>query len=423
MVTTSSSLNCTETSHSQTHSCRSCGGSDLRPVLSLGQTPLANALLSADQLTPLEARYPLDVVLCTACTLVQLVTAIPPHYLFENYVYQSSFSDALVAHGHQSAANILDSKSLSRESLVVEIASNDGYLLKNFVHRGIPVLGIDPARNVAAVAEERGVRTLPRFFSAHLARELVSSGIRADVILANNVMAHIPNINGAMDGIKTLLKADGVFVMETPYVVDLIDHVEFDTIYHEHVFYYSLTALEHLFQRHGLAARIVERIPIHGGSLRVTVSHAEHAGEAPTVRALLEEEKRKGVIDPDYYASFSAQVQALRNVLLQLLSDLKAAGRSLAAYGASAKGSTLLNAFGIGREVLDFVVDRSTTKQGLFTPGTWLPILPPEHLLSAMPTYVLLLTWNFADEILAQQAEFRGRGGRFIVPVPRVTLI
>jgi SAM-dependent methyltransferase len=313
---------------------------------------------------------------------------------------------------------------LDDHSLVIEIASNDGYLLQYYQQQGIPVLGIEPAANIARVAqEERGIRTLCEFFGAELGQRLRGEGEAADVIHAHNVLAHVADLNGVVAGIHHLLKDNGIAVIEAPYVKDMIDQCEFDTIYHEHLCYFSLTALDHLFTRHGLIIQHVERVPIHGGTLQIHVGQAGFADRGPAVLALLKEEKDLGMASFEFYKNFGLRVEALKGDLLSLLRQLKSEGKSLAAYGASAKGSTLLNYFGIDQRLLDFVVDRSTYKQGHYTPGTHLPIYAPEKLLEVMPENVLLLTWNFADEILSQQAEYRRHGGHFIIPIPQVRVV
>ena len=388
----------------------------------MGHTPLANALLAEDQLDAPESIYPLELVLCPECALVQITETVPAEVLFADYAYFSSFSDALLAHAHEIAERMTESRGLTGESQVIELASNDGYLLQYYHQMGIPVLGVEPAANIAEVAvRDRGVRTVCEFFGSDVADKLASEGERADVLHANNVLAHVADLNGFVAGIHTVLADEGVAVIEVPYVKDLIDNIEFDTIYHEHLCYFSLTALDRLFSRQGLQVVDVERLSIHGGSLRVYAARST-SGQAPTaaVAHLLAEEAAWGVDRADAYHAFRDKVETLRDELVGLLKRLKADNKRIAVYGASAKGSTLMNFFGIGRETIDFVVDRSTVKQGRYTPGTHLKICAPEKLIEEMPDYTLLLTWNFSEEILKQQTKYRELGGRFIVPIPEV---
>jgi SAM-dependent methyltransferase len=397
--------------------CRSCSSPRLTRLLDLGSTPLANSLLTATNVGAAEDRFPLLLVFCEECSLVQITETVDPERLFSDYVYFSSFSDAMVRHANELVTSLISERRLGPGSLAVEVASNDGYLLQHYVKGGVPVLGIEPAKNIAKVAVERGVATRAEFFGRELAAKLVAEGKRADVIHANNVLAHVADLNGFVAGFQLLVKPGGVVVIESPYVRDMVEHLEFDTIYHEHLCYYSMTALEKLFRRHGLVASDVQRLSIHGGTLRLFFTPGD-GPVGPRVAALLAEEEQLGMPRAAYYSEFSARVERLKVDLLKQLKTLKDAGKRLAAYGASAKGSTLLNYCGIGKDTLDFVVDRSTHKQGRFMPGVHLPISEPARLLKDAPDCVLLLTWNFADEILAQQAEFRSKGGKFLVPVP-----
>jgi SAM-dependent methyltransferase len=408
--------------------CRACGTTHLRPILSLGRTPLANALLTMDQLDKPEETYPLELAFCPNCALVQITETVAPEKLFREYLYFSSFSDTVLKNAQEIASRLTKRCSLNTNSLVVEVASNDGYLLKNYQQNGIEVLGIEPALNIAKIAQEHGINTISEFFDEDLATRLQAQGQTADVIHANNVAAHVADLHGVVAGIATLLKPDGVAVIENHYVKDLIDHVEFDSIYHEHLCYYSLTSFRNLFARHGLTLVDVEHLPVHGGSLRVYFQRADGPRslekEAMThVEALLKEEANWCVGEFSFYQDFGEKVERLRVELLALLKKIRAEGKHIAVYGASAKSATLLNYFGIGAETLDYVVDRSTVKQGHFTPGTHLPIYAPEKLLETQPDFVLLLTWNFVEEILAQQTRYRQCGGQFIVPIPNLSIV
>jgi SAM-dependent methyltransferase len=361
--------------------CRSCGNTDLLPVLSLGSTPLANALLTHAQLTLPEEMYPLDLVFCPRCTLVQITETVSPEKLFREYLYFSSFSDTVLQNAHAIAERLISRCKLNTDSLVVEVASNDGYLLKNYQEKGIPVLGVEPALNIALVAEQRGIPTVSEFFGVELAEQLRGRNEAADVIHANNVAAHVADLHGVVKGISILLKPDGVAVIENHYVKDMIDHVEFDSVYHEHLCYYSVTSFRNLFAQHGLALVDVERLPVHGGSLRVYFQRAdgprslEREGKA-RVDALLMEEAGWGVDQFAFYQNFGGKVENLRVELLALLKKIKAERKRIAVYGASAKSATLLNYYDIGREMLEYVVDRSTVKQGRYTPGTHLLVRP-----------------------------------------------
>jgi SAM-dependent methyltransferase len=403
--------------------CHSCGQQGLITFLSLGNTPLANSLPSKEQLDQPEEMFPLNVAFCPDCSLVQITEIVPREKLFRDYLYYSSFSDTVLQNARDVVERLIPQRHLSAKSLVIELASNDGYLLQYYHQYGIPVLGIEPAINIAKVAEEHGIPTLPEFFGEEVALKLQKEGKCADIIHANNVLAHVANLNSFVAGIEHLLKDKGMAVIESPYVKDLIDRGEFDTIYHEHLCYYSLTSLDHLFTRHGLVIADVERIPIHGGTLRLFVGKLGFASPSQVVLDLLAEEAAWGVDRLDFYKDFGQKVEGLKKQLVTLLKDLKGKGKRIAAYGAAAKGCTLLNYFGIGEDTIEYVVDRSTYKQGRYMPGIHLPILPPAKLLEDQPDYVVMFSWNFAEEIMLQQVEYRHRGGKFIIPVPSVKVV
>jgi SAM-dependent methyltransferase len=403
--------------------CRSCGSQQGTLVLDLGIQPLANNLLREQDLSQLEPQFPLRLAACDSCWLLQITDLVPPVQLFSEYLYFSSFSDLMLKHAREAAERYIGEFALRQSSLVTEIASNDGYFLQYFKRRAVPCLGIEPAVNIAKVAREKGIETVVEFFGSNLAKRLAGESRQSDLILGNNVFAHAPDTNDFVAGLRTLLKLKGRIILEFPYAADFIEKTEFDTIYHEHVFYFSLTALLPLFHRHRLEVFHVERIPIHGGSLRLFAAIQGAHTVQSSVGALLEEEKRKGVNSHAYYEGFARRVLELKRSLVNLLADLKHQGKSIAAYGASAKGTTLLNFFGLGKDSLNFVADRSSYKQGRLTPGTHIPIVRAEKLAETQPDYTLLLTWNFADEILEQQKAYRQKGGKFIIPIPEVRMV
>jgi 2-polyprenyl-3-methyl-5-hydroxy-6-metoxy-1,4-benzoquinol methylase len=395
--------------------CRSCESNDIQSIIPLGKLPLANGLL--DQKQDHEPYHNLEVMLCNNCGLAQLKDLIDPKDLFSEYVYFSSNSEGML----NSVAALVEriQPTLLPKALVVEIASNDGYLLKNY--KGVDVFGIDPAANIAKAANESGVPTLCDFFSEQLATTLVSQGKQADIIHANNVMAHVPNINGFVKGIKLLLKKTGQAIIEVPHFLDLFTKLEFDTIYHEHVYYFGLKPLMTLFQRHDLEIFNVEKLSIHGGTLRLFVGHNGQHDISDDIEKILYQEELLQLYNSASYQKFMKQLQKLKENLITLLQSVKSQGKQIAAYGASAKGTTLLNYFGIGTDFLNFVVDRSAAKRGKLTPGTQLEILAPPAMLEA--DYAILLAWNFADEIIQQQENFINMGGKFIVPLPEVKIL
>ena len=400
--------------------CRACGGRLTVTMADLGLQPASNAFLESPAAFQEEKRYPLRAKVCEVCKLVQLDYDVAPQELFGNYVYFSSYSDDWLAHAKAYCEMARERFALGPSSLVVELASNDGYLLKNFLSVGIPVLGIDPSDTVAAAAAKIGVPTLVEFFGEKIAGDLARQGRRADLIIGNNVLAHVPQLNDFVAGIALLLRENGNITIEFPHLLELVKHVEFDTIYHEHFSYFSVYAIEQVFSRHGLRIYDVERLPTHGGSLRIFAAHAarKDLNDSATLREVRAQESAAHIQDLGTYAKFSKRVEECRDSLLAFLASAKREGRRIAAYGAAAKGNTLLNFCGVTPADIAFVADRNPHKQNKFLPGTHIPVVSPEELMQAKPDYVLILPWNLRDEIQQQLAGIRAWGGRFVTPVP-----
>lgn len=405
--------------------CRSCGWPHLTTVLDLGATPLANALLHERDLSREEETYPLRVALCENCSLVQLTITVSPEKLFGEYAYFSSVSQTVVDNARDIARRLTAARKLNSQRLVVEVASNDGYLLKHYQEMGVEVLGIDPAKNVADAAKKAGVPTVCDFFGYHLAMMLSSTVGQAAVIHANNVLAHVADQHDVVAGFRAMLADDGILSVEVPYVVDLVEKCEFDTIYHEHLCYFSLTAIKRLFFGEGLAIIDVERIPIHGGSLRVFAVKSSSLDQDVGMRVtqLLNEEASLGVASPEFYESLEKHIETIESDLVSFLQHARDNKERVWAYGASAKGATLLNVFGITDANIECVVDASPAKQGLYMPGSHLPIVPPSRLSEEMPDYALLLAWNHAEEIVRRESEYLQKGGMMVVPVPEVKIL
>jgi hypothetical protein len=399
--------------------CRICDNPKVAPFLDLGATPLANSFLKREELSGPESRFPLQVVFCDTCGLVQLDHVVPPEVMFRSYIYVSSTSQTMPAHFSAYADDVVSRGRRSPEDLFVEIGSNDGCLLRALKKHEARILGVEPATNLAAIANAEGLTTVNDFFCERSAIAIRESEGPAKVVIGNNVLAHVSDLKGLMNGLDALLRPDGVGVFEVPYLVDLLEKCEFDTIYHEHLSYFSVGALQRLFSSKGFQVHDVKRVPVHGGSIRVYVSRTGIGSDPlPSVSELLALEKRENLSSLQTYNAFATQVGLSKRKNRSLLSKLKESGARIAAYGAPAKGNTLLNYFEIGNELLDYVVDRSAYKQGMYTPGTHIPVVPPSRLLKDQPDYVLVLAWNFIEEIMDQQEEYLSRGGKFIVPIP-----
>lgn len=405
-------------------SCRVCKGSDLERVLTLGPTPLANAFLTKLQLDDPEYFYPLDVDFCSNCGFIQLGHVVSPEVLFGNYVYVSSTSPVFIDHFRKMTDHVFPRFLSGKDSLVIDIGSNDGILLKPFKSKGAEVLGIEPAVHIAKIAEKEGIGTIPEFFSVQLAKRIVKQKGQADIVTATNVFAHIDDLDEVVDGLKILLNKDGIFIMEAPYLIDFIKKRYFDLVYHEHLSYWSVNSLVTLFKRFDMVVFDVQKVPVHGGTIRMYVKKAEgkHKMEK-SVQEFLRQESVMKLTEKKTYLDYANLVLDNKVKLITLLADLKTKGKTIAAYGAPAKGNTLLNYFSIGQEFLDFVVDDSLFKQGLYSPGKHIPVVPSKILYEEKPDYLLILAWNFAGPIMKMHKKYNELGGKFIIPVPKPVII
>lgn len=404
--------------------CRFCGTLLQRTFVDLGMSPLCESFLNADQLNGMEPFYPLHTYVCEKCFLVQLEEYVSPEEIFTEYAYFSSYADSWLEHVRNYTDLMIDRFGLGGHSSVVELASNDGYLLQYFVKKGIPVLGVEPAANVAKVAIERGIPTLVEFFGSQCARRLVEEGAGADLIIGNNVLAQVPDLNDFVEGIKIFLKPTGTVTIEFPHLSRLVEQNQFDTIYHEHFSYFSFFSAEKIFASHGLRLFDVDELPTHGGSIRIYACHQDDdtKSEGGNVKRLKEFEKEEGVTSLAYYESFGSQVKETKRKILSFLIDVKQKGQTIAGYGAPGKGNTLLNYCGIRTDFLDYVVDRNPYKHGKYTPGTHIPIYHPDKMRETRPDYVMILPWNLKNEVMGQLSYIRSWGGKFIVPIPEVTI-
>ncbi len=410
--------------HRKRTDCRACGGSDLEQFLPLGNVALANSFLGSPDEFASELRFPLDVYFCRSCSMVQLLDVIAPEILFRNYLYVTGTSDTIAQHNAAYARTVVEALDIGARDLVLEVASNDGSLLKRFQDHGVRTLGVEPATNIAVKANAEGVETVNRFFDSRCAAELRDQYGAARAVIGNNVLAHVDEPVDFLRGCKALLDDQGLAICEVPELSEFVERLEYDTVYHEHLSYFSVTSLMRVAEEAGMRIVRVDHVPVHGGSVRIYAAAVERVPEhAPEVVALVQQERRTGIASPDRLRRFAREVESQRAGLLDLLHDLKRANKTLAGYGAPAKGNTLLNYCGITTDLLPYTVDKSPLKVGLYTPGSHLPVLPVAELVARMPDYCVILAWNFAEEIMRQQEEYTRRGGRFIVPIPRARIV
>ncbi|MBS1788254.1 MAG: class I SAM-dependent methyltransferase [Acidobacteria bacterium] len=404
--------------------CRACGEKSLRLFLPLGNQPLANSFLKSSDEFAEELFFPLDTHFCESCSLVQIPDVVDPEVLFRHYLYVTGTSDTIAQHNRAYAQSVTDMLWLTGDDLVVEVASNDGSLLRCFQDFGVKTLGVDPATNVAAMARANGVETINEFFNLDTAKKIRAEYGPAKAVIGNNVLAHVDDTQNFLRGCKEVIGKEGLVIIEMPYLGDLLNRTEYDTIYHEHLCYFSVNSLMRLCESAGLVIVRMDHVPIHGGSLRMHAGHAEvHQNHSAKVLTWAEEEKIKGFTDFLRYEQLARSVEHSRNSLVELLKQLNAEGKTVAGYGAAAKGNTLLNYCQITTDLVPYLVDKNPLKQGMLTPGMHIPVLPVSTLLERQPDYLLILAWNFAEEIMRQQSEYKARGGKFIIPIPEATVV